>query len=80
METPDTVAVAKGETATFGKRFRIAKEMNARVYPVVLPEQTLWVTNWFESKGFRLMNRNQPVEYYSVKALKVITAMSARSG
>ena len=48
-----------------GKPFRITKQVNAKVYPVTLPEQTLWVTNWFSTGGFSKMNGNQPVEPYS---------------
>ncbi len=50
-----------------GRPFKINKQVNARIYPVTLPEQTLWVTNWFtlaEDK-LKLMNDGQPVTPYS---------------
>ena len=50
-----------------GKPFKINRKINAKVYPVVLPEQTLWVTNWFSlaENRLRLMNDGQPVAPYS---------------
>ena len=60
-----------------GKSFKIKKEVNARVYPVVLPEQTLWVTNWFDTKqGFPFMNNNQPVEPYSDRWWELLTNLA----
>jgi len=50
-----------------GKSFKIKRQINAKVYPVVLPEQTLWVTNWFflDEDKLKLMNNDQPVTPYS---------------
>ena len=48
-----------------GKSFRIAKQVNVKVYPVTLPEQTLWVTNWFTWNGFSKMNDDRPIEKFS---------------
>ena len=48
-----------------GKQIKFTKEVNAKVYPVALPEQSLWVTNWWFSNGFAKMNGDQPVEMYS---------------
>ena len=59
-----------------GKSFRIARQVNAKVYPVTLPEQTLWVTNWFTNAGFLKMNGNQPVEPYSDRYWELLTAMA----
>ena len=60
-----------------GKSFKIKKEVNARVYPVVLPEQTLWVTNWFDTKrGLPKMNGNQPLEPYSDRWYELLTNLA----
>ena len=59
-----------------GKSFRIAKQVNAKVYPVTLPEQTLWVTNWWSSAGFSKMNGNQPVEPYSDRYWELLASMA----
>jgi len=59
-----------------GKSFKIAKEVNAKVYPVTLPEQTLWVTNWWTPFAFSKMNGNQPVEPYSDRFWELLTAMA----
>ncbi|MCL2117758.1 MAG: DUF4091 domain-containing protein [Planctomycetaceae bacterium] len=59
-----------------GQPFQIAKQVNAKVYPVTLPEQTLWVTNWWVSSGFSKMNGNQPVENYSDRYWELLTAMA----
>ena len=61
---------------TNGKSFRINKQVNIKVYPVTLPEQTLWVTNWFTNAGFSKMNGNQPVEPYSDRYWELLTAMA----
>ena len=50
---------------TKGKPFKINKQINVRVYNVTLPEQTLWVTNWFTLSGLSRMNGNERVEPYS---------------
>ena len=59
-----------------GKSFRIAKQVNAKVYPVTLPEQTLWVTNWFYPELTTLMNNNQPVEPYSDRYWELLAVMA----
>ena len=59
-----------------GKRFKITKEVNAKVYPVVLPEQTLWVTNWWSPFEFSKLNGSQPVEAYSDRYWELLAAMA----
>jgi hypothetical protein len=58
------------------KKFKITKQVNAKVYPVALPEQTLWVTNWFTLEGLSKMNGNKPVEPYSGRYWELLTAMA----
>lgn len=50
-----------------GKRFKIEKPISTRVYDVELPEQSLWVTNWFylNDNNLRYLNNNSPVEPFS---------------
>ena len=59
-----------------GKSFRITKQVNTKVYPVTLPEQTLWVTNWFTTDGLSKMNGNEPVEQFSDRYWELLTAMA----
>ena len=59
-----------------GKPLRITRQVNAKVYPVTLPEQSLWVTNWFTDAGFSKMNGNQTVELYSERYWELLTAMA----
>ena len=59
-----------------GKTFRITRQVNAKIYPVTLPEQTLWVTNWFSDAGFSEMNGNQPVEPYTDRYWELLTALA----
>ena len=65
-----TVAVPKdaapglyeGKVKVGGKGFRLEGKIAVKVYPVVLEEPTLWVTNWFNSgeAGLRLFNPEAP--------------------
>ena len=59
-----------------GKTFEITKEVSAKVYPVTMPEQTLWVTNWFTMTEISQMNGNQPVEQFSDRYWELLTAMA----
>ena len=59
-----------------GKPFKISKKVNAKVFPVTLPEQTLWVTNWYATHGLRKMNDNKPVEPYSDRYWELLTEMA----
>jgi hypothetical protein len=59
-----------------GKRFKITKQVNAKVYPVTLPEQTLWITNWFHTGEVSKMNGNQPVEQYSNRYWELVSGMA----
>jgi hypothetical protein len=59
-----------------GKPFRINKQVNVKVFPVTLPEQTLWVTNWFSQDGFSKMNGGKPVEFYSDRYWELIAKMA----
>ena len=59
-----------------GKSLKITKRVNVKVYPVSLPEQTLWVTNWFTTTGLSKMNGNEPVEPYSDRYWELLAAMA----
>lgn len=61
-----------------GKSFEIHKQVKARIYDVVLPEQSLWVTNWFslDPKRLRLMNDNKPVEPFSGRYWEIVKAIA----
>lgn len=61
-----------------GKPFEIRKQVKARIYDVVLPEQSLWVTNWFslDPKKLQLMNDNKPVEPFSGRYWEIVKAIA----
>lgn len=63
-----------------GKPFSIQKQVKARIYDVVLPEQTLWVTNWFSlaPEKLQLMNDNRPVEPYSARYWELMKAIATK--
>lgn len=60
-----------------GKTVKITKQVNAKVYPVTLPEQTLWISNWLTTSSSCLskMNGNKPVEPYSDRYWELFTAL-----
>ena len=59
-----------------GKRFKINKQINAKVFPVTLPEQTLWISNWWSSATFSRMNENEPVEPFSDRYWELLTILA----
>jgi len=59
-----------------GKPFKVTKEIYAKVYPVMLPEQTLWISNWYRPNLLSQMNGNKPVEPYSDRYWELLAAMA----
>ncbi len=61
-----------------GKSFRIQKQVKAKIYDVTLPEQSLWVTNWFSltPEKLQLMNDQKSVEPYSTRYWELVTAIA----
>ena len=59
-----------------GKLFKIKKQVNVKVYPVTLPEQTLWISNWYRPNLLSQMNGNEPVEPYSDRYWELLAAMA----
>ena len=59
-----TVTV-KGKLASLS--FSLSKEVNIKVYPIVLDEPDLWVTNWFSTSADKMktFNGGKEVELYS---------------
>lgn len=55
----------KGEAS--GQAFEMKKEISLKVYPVVLPQPDLWVTNWFgvSPEKMKIFNSGEDVERYS---------------
>ncbi|MEG1563674.1 MAG: DUF4091 domain-containing protein [Bacteroides sp.] len=45
-----------------GKKFQLEKEISIKVYPVVLDEPTLWVTNWFSTSPEMMKKFNSGTE------------------
>lgn len=50
-----------------GKLFRQEKEIRIKVYPVIMEEPSLWVTNWFGTspEKMKIFNGGKEVELYS---------------
>ena len=61
---------------TNGKPFKITKQVLVKVYNVTLPEQTLWVTNWFTLSGLARMNGNVRVEPYSDRYWELLAVLA----
>jgi hypothetical protein len=59
-----------------GQKFSLKKQATAKVYDVVLPEQTLWITNWFFLQYLHKMNRDQPVTLYSDRYWELLKALA----
>jgi hypothetical protein len=41
-----------------GKSFSITKQLSTKVYNVTVPEQTMWVTHWIQTKDYQLRQLN----------------------
>lgn len=63
-----------------GKSFRQEKEIGLKVYPVVLEEPALWVTNWFSTSPemMKKMNGGKEVEPYSDPYWSMIGELAAK--
>jgi hypothetical protein len=59
-----------------GQTFSIRKQIAAKVYDVMLPEQTLWVTNWHFPEFLHKMNGDRPVEPYSDRYWELLKALA----
>ena len=59
-----------------GESLKITKQVNTMVYPVTLPEQSLWVSNWHTTDGLSRMNNNHPVEPFSARYWELLTAIA----
>ncbi|MDR0742819.1 MAG: hypothetical protein LBF05_00460, partial [Tannerella sp.] len=55
-----------------GKKFRLEKEVKAKVYNVVLPEQTLYITNWFWGVN-EIAKKGEEVEDFSDRYWELYT-------
>lgn len=63
-----------------GKPFEMKKEIGIKVYPVVLEEPSLWVTNWFSTspEKMRIMNSGTEVEPYSEVYWSMVRELAAK--
>jgi hypothetical protein len=59
-----------------GQPFSLRKQVAAKVYDVTLPEQTLWVTNWYFPEYLHKMNGDQPVEPYSERYWELLKELA----
>ncbi len=52
-----------------GKKFEIIKNISTEIHNVELPEQKLWITNWFSTTDdkLKLLNNGNPVTIYSTQ-------------
>ena len=68
--------VYKGKVKVKGKGVNLSGEIAVKVYPVVLEEPTLWVTNWFNSGERSLKHFNPDAELYSEEHWDYIRALA----
>ncbi|GHT39289.1 hypothetical protein AGMMS49965_04870 [Bacteroidia bacterium] len=59
-----------------GKSFSLKKQIAAKVYDVTVPEQTLWVTNWYFPEYLSKMNRDQAVEPFSERYWELLKILA----
>lgn len=67
-----------GKTAN--KNFRLEKEIQIKVYPVVMEEPSLWVTNWFRTspQKMKTFNGGKDVELYSPAYWEMIKELALK--
>lgn len=66
-----------------GRKVSSSIDFTVRVYPVILPEQSLLVTNWYFPERFHWMNGGKPVKEGSRKywdCMKAVVSMAAAHG
>lgn len=68
----------KGKVVAKGKGLSLDGEIAVKVYPVVLEEPTLWVTNWFNSSERGLKYFNPEAEMFSEEYWDYIRAVAAQ--
>lgn len=63
-----------------GKPFRLEKTMDIKVYPVVMQEPDLWVTNWFSTSAekMKIFNGGEDVELYSDSYWSMVRELAAK--
>ena len=66
----------KGKVSVKGKGVNLSGEIPVKVYPVVLEEPTLWVTNWFNTGERSLKHFNPDAEMYSEEYWDYIKALA----
>jgi len=61
-----------------GKRFKVTKQLAAKIYNVTLPEQSLWITNWFTLGNYCLkqMNNGEHVAPYSERYWELVKVLA----
>ena len=70
--------VYKGKVRVKGKGVNLSGEIAVKVYPVVLEEPTLWVTNWYSSGEMALKHFNPDAELYSEEHWDFIRALAGK--
>ena len=68
--------VYKGKVIVKGKGVNLSGEIALKVYPVVLDEPTLWVTNWFNCGESSLKWFNPDAELYSEEHWEYVRALA----
>lgn len=66
----------KGKILVSGKGFKLESDIAVKVFPVVLEDPTLWVTNWFSVNKERFHYFNPEGEMYSEEYWDYIRALA----
>lgn len=70
--------VYNGKIRLSGKGFNLESEIALKVYPVVLEEPTLWITNWFNSSEGALKYFDSEATIYSEEYWEYIRAIASK--
>ena len=70
--------VYNGKIRLSGKGFNLESEIALKVYPVVLEEPTLWITNWFNSSEGALKYFDPEATIYSEEYWEYIRAIASK--
>lgn len=68
--------VYTGKVFVNGKGVKLSGEIAVKVYPVVLEEPTLWVTNWFNAGESSLKHFNPDAKLYSEEHWDYVRALA----
>ena len=68
----------KGKIHLTGKGFKLESDIAVKVYPVIMEEPTIWITNWFNSSQGALKYFDPDARIYSEEYWEYIHAIASK--